>query len=149
MKTWPMLIAAAFLLCGCKEPSVGTEALWRKPRRKWFPKQSKRLGSRKSNCPLHVDQLLPAKGTLIGVFHSANGAGSLKDCGCNLKPLGGLARRAEWLKTHDGRWGKRFSWMQVTCLPMAMPRTAEGRPRMVKAREVSWWMPTIKWGTQP
>jgi len=53
---------------------------------------------------LHVDQLKPAEGSLIGVFHSTNGAGALKDCGCNLNPLGGIARRAAWLANHRKGW---------------------------------------------
>ena len=46
--------------------------------------------------PLHRDAM--AGEASFTVIHQANGAGALEDCGCNMNPLGGLARRAKWLQ---------------------------------------------------
>lgn len=40
----------------------------------------------------------------IGLFVSANGLGEVVDCGCRQKPLGGLARRALWLKERASKY---------------------------------------------
>jgi len=43
-------------------------------------------------------------GTRIGVLHAGNVMGELDDCGCNIKPLGGLARKVQWVNQHRDQW---------------------------------------------
>ena len=45
-----------------------------------------------------------AAGDEIGIFVTSNGLGEVIDCGCKQKPLGGLARRALWLKERAGHY---------------------------------------------
>lgn len=47
-------------------------------------------------------------GAHLAVLVTANGMGELEDCGCNLRPLGGLARRVEWILSHASLWTSRL-----------------------------------------
>ncbi len=54
-----------------------------------------------------------AKGQEYALFFTANDLGELDDCGCNARPLGGLARRSKWIA--DRVKEKRFkAWISVS-----------------------------------
>lgn len=53
---------------------------------------------------LNASSLTKKDGFRLGVLHTSNVAGELEDCGCNINPLGGLARRVHWVQTHRHLW---------------------------------------------
>ena len=57
---------------------------------------------------LAFDREAQRPGGHIAVFVTGNAMGELEDCGCNLRPLGGLARRVDWIRTHESKWTARL-----------------------------------------
>lgn len=57
-----------------------------------------------SHGTLFVDMYANTPGTRIGILHTANMMGELYDCGCNVNPLGGLARRVQWVRDRATKW---------------------------------------------
>ena len=82
---------------------------------------------------LHADRV---EGERVTVFHHANGSGSLKDCGCSTKPLGGLARRAQWLEGRKGKTGSTLLFDAGDSLTDGSPEELPGgsKHQAVQAR---------------
>ena len=86
--------------------------------------------------PLDFEREGKRPGSHLAVMVTANGMGELEDCGCTLRPLGGLARRVQWIVGHEAIWTSRLVLDAGDLLAEESTLSEDHRSRVLDRAEV-------------